>query len=252
MEDDHAKHKVTDHASVQSPPPPPSQGGEGRTEIESSSGRIGPTSQQPFITPRTPPMPDILIRHCTLHIVRRGGWSWGEDPTVLARKAASVLGGLLERRFAELWPESADVEIVAPIRLSLPFHFSELAEASENGCRRRSGTCPAGAVPRGRRSGDPRGGERDPLRSRQGATGLSRAKAAARRNHRESLREAAEAAFELVAPRARTNSTGRGRTHRGGLARDAPLDRGRTTARRRLVADRTSRSVASIAKRTHS
>ncbi len=79
-------------------------------------------------------MPDILIRHCTLHIVRRGGWSWGEDPTVLARKAASVLGGLLERRFAELWPESADVEIVAPIRLSLPFHFSELAEASENGC----------------------------------------------------------------------------------------------------------------------
>ena len=78
-------------------------------------------------------MPDILIRQCTLHLVRRGGWSWGEAPTVLAHKAASVLGGLLERRFAELWPESADVEIVAPIRLSLPFHISELAEASENG-----------------------------------------------------------------------------------------------------------------------
>ena len=78
-------------------------------------------------------MPDILIRHCTFHIVRRGGWSWGEDPKLLARKAAGVLGGLLERRFAELWPESADVEIVAPIRLSLPVHISELSEASETG-----------------------------------------------------------------------------------------------------------------------
>jgi hypothetical protein len=78
-------------------------------------------------------MPDILIRHCTLYLVRRGGWSWGENPTVLARKAAGALGGLLERRFGEMWPESGDVEIVAPVRLKLAMRMEELAEASENG-----------------------------------------------------------------------------------------------------------------------
>jgi hypothetical protein len=78
-------------------------------------------------------MPDILIRHCTLHLVRRSGWSWGENPTVLARKAACALGGLLERRFGEMWPENAEVEIIAPVRLKLAMRMEELAEASENG-----------------------------------------------------------------------------------------------------------------------
>ncbi len=78
-------------------------------------------------------MPDIVIRHCTLHIVRRGGWSWGPDPRGLVRKAARALGSLLERRFAEMWPDGADIDVVAPVRLAIALRFTELTEASENG-----------------------------------------------------------------------------------------------------------------------
>ncbi|HKN08102.1 MAG TPA: hypothetical protein VJ376_01255, partial [Pseudomonadota bacterium] len=78
-------------------------------------------------------MPDIIIRHCTLHIVRQGGWSWGEDPRALARKAAGALGRLLERRFAEMGPDGVDIEVVAPVRLTIAVQRAELAEASEEG-----------------------------------------------------------------------------------------------------------------------
>ena len=78
-------------------------------------------------------MPDIIIRHCTLRIVRQGGWSWGEDPRALVRKAAGALGRLLERRFAEMGPDGVDVEVVAPVRLAIAVQRAELAEASEEG-----------------------------------------------------------------------------------------------------------------------
>jgi hypothetical protein len=76
-------------------------------------------------------MPEIVIRHCSLRILRRGGWSWGEDPKLLVRRAVRVLGALLERGFTETTSESRDIEIVAPVRLAIALSMAELVEATK-------------------------------------------------------------------------------------------------------------------------
>jgi hypothetical protein len=78
-------------------------------------------------------MPDIIIHKCTLHIVRRGGWSWGPDPKAFARAAVKGLGVLLERYLAELWPDGADVEVAAPVKVALPVRLADLKAACEEG-----------------------------------------------------------------------------------------------------------------------
>jgi hypothetical protein len=76
-------------------------------------------------------MPEIAIRHCSLRIVRRGGWSWGEDPKLLVRRAVRVFGALLERGFTETTSEGRDIEIVAPVRLAIALNMAELVEATK-------------------------------------------------------------------------------------------------------------------------
>ncbi len=73
-------------------------------------------------------MPDILIRHCTLRIVRRGGWNWGPDPAGLVRGTIARIGELLERKLPELWPDDEDIEIAAPVRIHVPVRLHELLD----------------------------------------------------------------------------------------------------------------------------
>ena len=46
------------------------------------------------------------------------------------RKAVRLLGGMLERRFAEMMPEGRDIEIIAPVRLAIALQMTELIEAT--------------------------------------------------------------------------------------------------------------------------
>lgn len=69
---------------------------------------------------------DVCIRHCTLRIVRRGGWSWGANPRALLGAATRSLPQLIGARFAELWPAALDCELAAPVRLRVPVNMEEL------------------------------------------------------------------------------------------------------------------------------
>ncbi|MFE2216591.1 hypothetical protein ACFW93_32210 [Streptomyces canus] len=44
------------------------------------------------------PPPQVEILHCTLRVVRHGGWSWGLPPSEVARRATDLLPTLLARR----------------------------------------------------------------------------------------------------------------------------------------------------------
>ncbi len=77
-------------------------------------------------------MPDILIHHCTLRIVRREGWSWGPDPSALVREAVGALRTLIERALAGMWSDDVDGEITAPVVLHLPVTISELLDVARD------------------------------------------------------------------------------------------------------------------------
>jgi hypothetical protein len=77
-------------------------------------------------------MPDILIHHCRLSIVRSGGWGWGTESGTLAREAVAALRVLLERQLAELWPEGAAFEVVAPVRIVIPVQIAELKATTDD------------------------------------------------------------------------------------------------------------------------
>ena len=71
-------------------------------------------------------MPDVTIHHCTLRIVRRGGWSWGAAPDTLLQSAIKVLPELIARELGHYWTDEDDHEIAAPVRISIPVHLNEL------------------------------------------------------------------------------------------------------------------------------
>jgi hypothetical protein len=69
----------------------------------------------------------ILIHRCSVRLVRRHGWSWGEDPQQLVRSIVRDLPALLAERLAALWPDEDDRELSAPVRLRIPIRIGELA-----------------------------------------------------------------------------------------------------------------------------
>jgi hypothetical protein len=72
-------------------------------------------------------MADVLIHRCALHVVRRGGWSWGPDPQTLLAGAMRVLPALIANKLAELWPKDAAQEVATPVRLRLSIGLQDLA-----------------------------------------------------------------------------------------------------------------------------
>lgn len=70
-------------------------------------------------------MNDILIHHCTLRIVRHGGWTWGANRRALVEQATAALPRLIAERLAELMPEG-DGEIEEPVRLRFALQAHEL------------------------------------------------------------------------------------------------------------------------------
>lgn len=78
-------------------------------------------------------MPDIFINRCTLRIVRHGGWSWGPDPRRLLKSVLEALPALLARELLMVWPDDADREIAAPIRIRVPVRIGELIAAAGDG-----------------------------------------------------------------------------------------------------------------------
>src|SRR5258708_38062366 len=74
-------------------------------------------------------MVDITIHHCTLRIVRHGGWSWGPEPRKLLQIAIKALPELLEAEIAKLWPDDVELEFAAPVSFSVPLRMAELMAA---------------------------------------------------------------------------------------------------------------------------
>jgi hypothetical protein len=70
-------------------------------------------------------MNDVLIRHCTLRIVRHGGWTWGANRRALVEQATAALPRLIAERLAELMPDG-DGEIEEPVRLRFALQAHEL------------------------------------------------------------------------------------------------------------------------------
>ena len=73
---------------------------------------------------------DILIHRCTLHISRRGGWSWGADPCGLLRAALKRLPELIAERLGESWPAQDERQVAAPLRLRISLRLDELLALS--------------------------------------------------------------------------------------------------------------------------
>jgi hypothetical protein len=71
-------------------------------------------------------MAEIVIHNCTLRLVRRGNWSWGGDPKGLLKAAVAILPEMIARALSGLWPEDADLEIAAPLRVTVPLRLADL------------------------------------------------------------------------------------------------------------------------------
>lgn len=63
---------------------------------------------------------DIAVRHCTVTVVRSGGWSWGPDPRGLVDQVVDALPEALQDHFAEhLAGDGPDVEITEPVTVTV-------------------------------------------------------------------------------------------------------------------------------------
>lgn len=63
---------------------------------------------------------EITVHRCVVHVVRRGGWSWGLDPRGLLQSILDALPDLIAERFEEhLTGDGPDVVITEPVRVTI-------------------------------------------------------------------------------------------------------------------------------------
>jgi hypothetical protein len=63
-------------------------------------------------------MDELVIRHCTMRVVRHGGWSWGGDRRALVDRMTKLAPGLIAARLAELFADQ-EGDIAEPVRLRI-------------------------------------------------------------------------------------------------------------------------------------
>lgn len=71
-------------------------------------------------------MPELTILHCTLRIIRRGGWSWGPAPRALLDSVVRTLPALIARELERLFPGELDTEIATAVRIRVRCRLQEL------------------------------------------------------------------------------------------------------------------------------
>ncbi|WP_138733761.1 hypothetical protein [Modestobacter excelsi] len=76
------------------------------------------------------PRQDVVVRRCTVEVVRRGGWSWGPDPDLLTRRVLDALPELLARELDALPDGDEDIEITEPVVLDVHVGLPELLAGS--------------------------------------------------------------------------------------------------------------------------
>jgi hypothetical protein len=77
-------------------------------------------------------MADVLVRHCTIRVVRRGGWSWGPQPRALLDRILRQVPDLIAAQLDELFPgDDAEGEIAAPVRIAIPLSIAMLRAADD-------------------------------------------------------------------------------------------------------------------------
>ncbi|MBO0870616.1 MAG: hypothetical protein J2P15_18835, partial [Micromonosporaceae bacterium] len=91
--------------------------------------------------------PAVVVRHCTVEVLRRGGWSWGPAPDRLPGQALDALARLLTERFAEQLAGDRDVEITEPVRLEVRVPLAGLRAGAGTGTGRAGASSATAAWP---------------------------------------------------------------------------------------------------------
>ena len=58
-------------------------------------------------------MADVVVRHCTIRVVRHGGWSWGPQPRVLLDHVLRQVPNLIAAELDRLFPEKGVEQEIA-------------------------------------------------------------------------------------------------------------------------------------------
>ena len=72
-------------------------------------------------------MQDVLVRRCTVRVVRRSGWSWGPEPRRLVRRITDAVPSLVAAKLAELFKDAPHaMEVRDAIRVRVRLRLDEI------------------------------------------------------------------------------------------------------------------------------
>ena len=73
-------------------------------------------------------MTDIIVRHCAVRVVRRGGWAWGATPQRLIDRVIAALPQLIDGYLDGLSIPDGDAEITEPVRITVRIPGGDLRQ----------------------------------------------------------------------------------------------------------------------------